>query len=295
MNNEEMAALLVATGDYRVLRKLTPRRLVNEPDDSPAKRALFVDVETTGLSPENDEIIELAMVPFTYSVDGRIFEVQDPFQGLQEPSKPIPPEITRITGIDQSMVEGQKLDLEGVNRLVENADIIIAHNAGFDRKFCERLSPAFKEKPWGCSATQIDWRAENFEGSRLGYLVACAGYFYDRHRALNDCYAAIELLATRLPVSGRLALDALLEQARAISWRIWAIQAPFDLKDHLKRRGYKWSSGENGTRRAWFIDVSVEKREAEIDFLRTEIYRHDPPIEVERIDAFDRFSERAWV
>lgn len=293
MDNEEMAALLEATGDYRILRRLKPRRLINDPDGSICKRALFVDVETTGLAPNEDEIIELAMAPFTYSVDGRIFEVQDSFQGLQEPAKPIPPEITRITGIDQSMVEGRKLDLEAVNRLVEDADIILAHNAAFDRKFCERLSSTFREKPWGCSATQIDWRLENFEGSRLGYLVASAGLFYDRHRALNDCYAAIELLATRLPVSGRLALDVLLEQARAVSWRIWAIHAPYELKDHLKRRGYKWSNGENGNRRAWFIDVKAENRDAEIGFLRSEIYRYEPPLEVERVDAFDRFSERA--
>jgi DNA polymerase-3 subunit epsilon len=293
MDNEEMVALLEATGDYRILRRLKPRRLINDPDDSITKRALFVDVETTGLAPDRDEIIELAMVPFTYSVDGRIFDFQDPFQGFQEPSEPISAEITRITGIEQSMVGGQRLDLEVVNSFVENADIVIAHNAAFDRRFCERLSPTFKGKAWGCSATQIDWRSENFEGSRLGYLVANAGYFYERHRALNDCYAAIELLATRLPVSGKLALDVLLEQARAVSWRIWANHAPFELKDNLKRRGYKWSTGKDGTRRAWYIDVSAERREAEIEFLRSEIYRYDPPIEMKRIDAFNRFSERA--
>jgi DNA polymerase-3 subunit epsilon len=293
MTNEEMISVLEATGVFRVLRKVLPRCIINSPDGTPVKKALFIDVETTGLSFEMDEIIELAMVPFTYGMDGRIFEVQDPFQGFQEPTTPISAEITRITGIDQNMVEGRRLNLEVVNRLVENADIILAHNAAFDRKFCERLSSTFREKPWGCSATQIDWRLENFEGSRLGYLVASVGFFYDRHRALNDCYAAVELLATRLPVSGRLALDILLERARAVTWRIWAIHAPFELKEHLKRRGYKWSSGENGARRAWFIDVSAEKKEAEIGFLHSEIYRYEPPIEVERIDAFDRFSERA--
>jgi DNA polymerase III subunit epsilon len=284
--------LLEATGNYRVLRKISPTCIINERDGTPIKRALFVDVETTGLSAESDEIIELAMVPFTYGIDGRIFEVEEAFQGFQEPSKPISPEITRITGIAQSMVAGKRLDLASVESVASEADIIIAHNAAFDRRFLERLSPSFQTKPWGCSATQIEWRMEGFEGSRLGYLVAQAGYFYDQHRALNDCYAAIELLSMPLPVSGKLALGALLEKARSVVWRIWANHAPFDLKEQLKKRGYKWSSGENGSQRAWYIDVSPEAYEAEIEFLRAEIYRYDPPISTKRVDAYDRFSER---
>ncbi len=60
----------------------------------------------------------------------------------------------------------------------------------------------------------------------------------------------------------------------------------------MKKRGYKWSSGDNGSQRAWYIDVSPEAYEAEIEFLRTEIYRYDPPLSAKRVDAYDRFSER---
>lgn len=292
MTNEEMIAALEATGDFRVLRKVSPRRVINTPDGTPVKRALFVDVETTGLAPEKDEIIELAMVPFTYGMDGQIFEVEEPFQGFQEPGQPISAEITKITGIDQSMVAGHHLDHGTVEAMVSNADIVIAHNAAFDRKFLERLTQAFVTKPWGCSATQVDWKAEGFEGTRLGYLLCRAGYFYDQHRALSDCHAAIELLTTTLPVSGKRAFQILLENARAVTWRIWANHAPYDLKDLLKKRGYKWSAGENGTQRAWYIDVSHEQRDSEIAFLHTEIYRYDAAVTTKRIDAYDRFSDR---
>jgi DNA polymerase III subunit epsilon len=292
MTNDEMIAALEATGDYRVLRKVSPRRFINEPDGTPVKRALFVDVETTGLSPERDEIIELAMVPFTYGMDGRIFELEEPFQGFQEPSQPISAEITKITGIDQTMVAGRHLDHDAIREVLESADIVIAHNTSFDRKFLERLDPAFVTKPWGCSATQVDWKAEGFEGTRLGYLLNRAGYFYDQHRALSDCHAAIELLSTTLPVSGKPALQVVLENARAVTWRIWANQAPYDLKDHLKARGYKWNAGDNGTQRAWYIDVSQEQRDPEIEFLHSEIYRYEAPVTTKRIDAYDRFSDR---
>jgi DNA polymerase-3 subunit epsilon len=293
MNFEEMAASLEASGDYKVLRRIRPRRFINEPDGSPVRTALFVDVETTGLNAATDEIIELAMVPFSYGSDGEIYEVRDAFQSFQEPVGEISEEITKITGIDQEMVAGQKIDWASVENYVANADVILAHNASFDRKFLERYCSAFQFKPWGCSATQVDWRGEDFEGSRLGYLVATAGYFYDRHRALNDCYAAIELLAKPLPKSGRTALSILLENARAVSWRVWANQAPFDLKEQLKKRGYRWSNGENGAQRAWYIDVSEESRDAEIAFLRDEIYRWEAPVNYQKIDAYDRFSVRS--
>ena len=107
MDFEAMAAALEATGEYRVLRKITPRAVITPSDGSPTKTALFVDVETTGLDPERNEIIELGMIPFTYSKDGAIFEVLEPFHGLREPHDTISAEITEITGIDHSMVAGR--------------------------------------------------------------------------------------------------------------------------------------------------------------------------------------------
>ena len=159
-------------GENRILRKLVPRTQINASDGSPTKTGLFVDVETTGLDPERHEIIELAMVPFTYSKDGVIFSTGEPFQGLQEPKEPISAEITAITGITQEMVAGHALDAHQVDAVVEIVDLIVAHNASFDRRFLERFSPSFETKPWSCSIEQVDWRAEGFDGTRLGYLVA---------------------------------------------------------------------------------------------------------------------------
>ena len=84
-----MATALEASGDYRVLRKLVPRTVLAPLNGASFKTALFVDVETTGLDPVNDEIIELAMIPFTYGVNGQIFSTLEPFQSFQQPNVPI--------------------------------------------------------------------------------------------------------------------------------------------------------------------------------------------------------------
>ncbi|CUW37151.1 conserved protein of unknown function（contain Ribonuclease H-like domain& len=169
--HEVMAAALEATGDYRVLRRLVPRQHITQPDGSKARQGIFLDLETTGLDPVKDEIIEMAMVPFTYSLDGRVFEVQAAFQSLRQPADPIPAEITKLTGITDEMVAGKNIDPDEVAAFMAPAALIIAHNAAFDRKFAERFCPSFSTKPWACSMSQVDWAAEGFEGTKLGYLL----------------------------------------------------------------------------------------------------------------------------
>ena len=292
MDSEAMASALEATGDYRVLRKIQGPRTIKPSHGAPTKNGVFVDVETTGLEPDRNEIIELAMVPFTYGDAGEIFSVGEAFHQLREPKEPISAEITAITGITQDMVAGHDLDSIAIESFIEDAHLLVAHNASFDRRFLENYSPIFEMKPWACSIQEVDWRAAGFEGTRLGYLVGEAGFFYDRHRAVNDCYAAIELLAMPLPQSGEPAFKQLLERARKPTWRIWATYAPFDLKDKLRERGYRWNAGGDGALRAWYIDVVEDLRETELAYLQNEIYHREVDIPTRRIDAYRRFSSR---
>jgi DNA polymerase III subunit epsilon len=253
------------------------------------KIAVIVDTETTGLDHTRDEVIELGMVAFLYDEDGRIGEVIGTFNGLREPSVPIGPEITRLTGITPEMVAGQVLDLAAVERFVETADLIIAHNARFDRPFCERLSKGFQVKAWACSHSEIAWSGFGFEGSKLGYLLTQCGWFHQGHRAVEDCHALLEVLASPLPSGAGFPFGHLLTSARKALVRIWAEGSPFDMKDMLKARGYRWNDGTDGRPKAWWVEVDEEAFEAELAFLQREVYRREVEPFSQRITAFERF------
>ncbi|MCA1411738.1 3'-5' exonuclease [Bradyrhizobium sp. NBAIM20] len=287
-----MAEALSLSPDYRVLRRLVARTTYIPTIGQEVRTGILLDTETTGLDHAKDEIIELGMVKFDYTQGGRIVGVRDTFSAFNEPSAPISAEVTALTGITNEDVAGQKFDDAAVTAFAESAVITIAHNSAFDRRFAERYWPVFEHKAWGCSMSEIDWRKHGFAGSQLGYLLNGAGYFHQAHRAVDDCHALLEVLASELPTTGSTALALLLETARKPTMRVWAEQTAFELKDSLKRRGYRWNDGSDGRPKSWFRDVDETALDDEIAFLRTEIYMQDVEPTVQRLTAFTRFSGR---
>jgi DNA polymerase-3 subunit epsilon len=287
-----MADALSRSPDYRVLRRLVPRLPYTPSVGQDTRTAVLLDTETTGLDTQKSEIIELGMVKFDYLPDGRIVGVRETFSAFNEPSASIPPEVTALTGISDEMVAGHRIEEAAVTAFVDDAVIAIAHNSGFDRKFAERYWPVFEQKPWACSATEIEWKKHGFAGGQLGYLLNGAGYFHAAHRAVDDCHALLEVLAFELPTTGAPALALLLETARKPTVRVWAEQSPFELKDSLKKRGYRWNDGSDGRPKSWYVDVCETVLDDEIAFLRTEIYLRDVEPRRQMLTAFTRFSSR---
>lgn len=283
-------AALEAQGEFRVLRRLRPTESMRE---APAgtRRALLADVETTGLDPNRDEIIELAMVPFYYSADDEVVGIGEAFTAVRQPTSPIPTDVIKLTGIDNDMVAGKVIDPTVVAAFA-GSSLVIAHNAPFDRRFLERFCPALAQNPWACSMSEVRWADEGFESNKLAYLALSSGFYYDRHRAMHDCHAVIELLSRALPVTGGGALAALLASARSTTIRCWAENSPFESKELLKGRGYRWNGDDNGQPRAWWIDIGEADVEAEKAFLCAEIYKRDFSFRTAVITALNRHSGR---
>jgi DNA polymerase-3 subunit epsilon len=232
-------ATLQATGEYRVLRKHSPparRTLATAPI---GKLAAFLDCETTGLF-STDKIVELAIVPFEFTSDGRILDVHEGISLLEDPGVAIPREATLVHGLTDADVAGRRIDDDLVADVLKDVVLIIAHNAAFDRGMFDRRFPKLDNFCWACSMKDIGWMEEGLSARMLELIAFRYGIYYDLHRALADCHAAIHILSQALPKSGRSAMGSLVETARKPLVRIWAIESPKQFKDLLKRRGYRW-------------------------------------------------------
>jgi len=200
---DTLADELIQTGDYKVVKRFEPVEFYNQNPGEDIKIGIYLDTETTGMDEDEDEIIELALVPFEFDKAGNIYRLLPAYNAFQDPGIPIPEIITQITGITDDMVKGQSIDLDQVAKMLSDAVIVIAHNARFDRPFVENLLDDFKDIAWACSIADIEWNKEGFEGVKLEFLAYKFGFFYEGHRATIDCQAGIEILSRKFPKSGK--------------------------------------------------------------------------------------------
>lgn len=287
---DQIAEQLDISSEYRVLRKYKRPDLYNDNVVSSEKRiGVFLDVETTGLSYANNKLIELGMVKFEYTEDGSIFRLLDEFNGYQDPNMLIPEFITKLTGITDDMVRGHSIEESEVSEYLTNVDIIIAHNAQFDRAFFETTFPSIPVKSWACSMHDINWKDEDISSFKLEYIAYRYNFFYEGHRAIIDCLAGIHILAQTLFTSKQLALKCLLDKSLQLRFKLWAVNAPYDCKELLKARGYRWITSGNNTR-AWCVELPENEVADEITYLRSDIYKSSFEIPIEILDSHSRFS-----
>jgi len=290
-DHEAMAQALSQHPDFRVLRRLLPRTDYGPVNGQSTRRVIVLDTETTGLDARNEKVIELAML--SVLVDTATGQPVGPvtlYESFEDPGKPIPPQITEITGIDDSMVQGQRIDDAAVTALVEQADLVVAHNAGFDRPFVEARWPVFARKAWNCSFAGIAWKKEGSGSAKLEFLASERGWFYDAHRAQVDCHALLQVLSSPL-ADGQTGLARLLNGAGQTRYKLRATGAPFEAKDKLKSRGYRW----DGEGRVWWCSLaSDDLLDAECAWLRAEVYgQRSARVMLEAMDSLVQFSSRA--
>ena len=290
---EALATQLEQHADYKVLRRLQPvARFVPASADHDLKHALVVDVETTGTDKTADAIIELGLVRFTYDArTGQPVEVVDTDSLLEDPGRPIPPEIVELTGITDDMVRGQRIAESRVRELLDGVVLVLAHNASFDRPFVEQRLPMFRDVHWACTQRDIDWRALGVGSHALEFLVyRHLRAFFDGHRAVDDCRATLALLATETD-DGILPMRVLLEACRVKRARVCAVYAPFESKDLLRARGYKWTGNEGTPARTWCRELPDADVPAEQQWLREQVYTNGRgEAQVQPVDLKRRWS-----
>lgn len=262
--------------------ELLPINLAERTPNERVCAIVFLDTETTGMSPITDKVIELGMVRCTFSLDRKILlSIDRIYDAYEDPKRPIPPEITKLTGITDEMVKDHRFDDDLVLNFIAGNPLVVAHNAKFDRPFFDRRFPALSGCAWACSAKEITWQDYGFGGYKLEFLVQSLGYFYDAHRACNDCLALCYLMHLQ-----QKAFEELINRSLLTTYRIDAIKAPFGVKDQLKDHGYRW----DGNDKIWYINViGTEEAKEQVNFLQSVYPEATRSVRITSMTAKDRF------
>jgi DNA polymerase III epsilon subunit family exonuclease len=158
----------------------------------------FFDIETTGMSPRRDRIVEIAAI--RYGRDASCSE----FQSLVDPGIPIPAFVSRIHRISDEMVAGAPSFAEVANKFLDFADgsTLVAHNAIFDLSFLQEGLLREKLPIWeGGTVDMLKIMRKNLPdlpSHSLANLAVCYGIsFQDNaaHRAMNDVRVTAEIFA----------------------------------------------------------------------------------------------------
>ncbi|MEF9951231.1 MAG: PolC-type DNA polymerase III [Clostridium sp.] len=151
------------------------------------------DIETTGLNKVTEEITEIGAVKVK---NGEIIET---FSALVNPLKPIPYEITKLTGITNEMVKGK----DSIDRVMPKflefiGDIpVVAHNAKFDTGFiiekCTKLNLKFSNVIVD-TLTLARWLLKDLKRHKLNILTEHFNIKLDNHhRAVDDAVATAHI------------------------------------------------------------------------------------------------------
>lgn len=159
-----------------------------------------IDLETTGLDPRRDAIVEIAAVPF---LDGRSGPA---YTTHVNPGRPIPPDSVRVHGITDSMVAGCPMIGDVLPRLdaVCGGRVLVGYGVGFDLAVLgrarrahgyARMANAVLDTKGLAAALHPEWAGFPLEelATRLGIGVL------GRHTSEGDARAAGEILLALIP------------------------------------------------------------------------------------------------
>lgn len=203
--------------------------LCPEEANTPTDRFVAIDVETTGLNPAENRVIELAAARFVRQSSGA-FEVVETFQCFLNPGCVLPAEVVQLTGITQDQIEREgRPPLEGLRAFLEfvSTDPVCAHNALFDLGFIRY--EGFRVEP--IEAPHLKFNPILVDTLNLSRLLwpDCQKFSLDRvcsylqiplkqhHRALDDAQACGKILARALQREPELTWNAINERAGCIS------------------------------------------------------------------------------
>ena len=233
------------------------------PADSPEQSAeesaavrtlLIVDTETTGLDPQLDHCLEIGVILF--DVPSRQLLAQQSF--LLPVETNAAEAINRIPASATNLPQPWRPALSYLRSLLDAADVLVAHNAAFDRQWFGRGHLPATDKRWLCSMEDVRWPAGRQLRSRPSVRDLALAYeipVWAAHRALTDCTYLAEVFRRCED------LEQLLE--RGLEPRqLMRAQVSYDDRHLARDAGFRWNEPVKG---AWARRLS-EREARDLDF-----------------------------
>ena len=214
------------------------------------ERLLVLDTETTALSRDQGQCIEVGAVLF--HVPSRAVLMQVSFL-LPCPSNPAEP-INGIPAAVSRLSQPWQAGLACFEAMVAAADAVLAHNANFDRQWFGQAPLPTLSKPWICSMEDIRWPAERQLRATPSVRDLALAYgipVWAAHRALTDCIYLIQVLerSTDLELLLQLALEPR---------RLYRACLGYAERHRAKEAGFRWNEPVRGSWCRRLSDREVE-------------------------------------
>ncbi|WP_414153417.1 3'-5' exonuclease [Prochlorococcus sp. MIT 1300] len=209
---------------------------------------LILDTETTGLDPLKDQCLEIGAILF--SVSSRSTLAQQSFlipvdENSAEGINQIPASITNLR-------QPWRKALSYFQDLVDTADLLVAHNVDFDRKWFGREPLPKLFKPWLCTMEDICWPADRHLRRRPSVRDLALSYgvpVWAAHRALTDCIYLAEVFKRCDD------LELLIEHGLEPKKLVKALVS-YEERQLARTAGFRWNDPVQG---AWTLRLSARE------------------------------------
>ena len=232
-------------------------------ESAAVRTLLIIDTETTGLDPQLDHCLEVGVILF--DVPSRQVLAQQSF--LLPVEANAAEAINRIPAAATNLPQPWRPALSYLQSLLDAADVLVAHNAAFDRQWFGRGHLPATDKPWLCSMEEMRWPAERLLRSRPSVRDLALAYeipVWAAHRALTDCIYLAEVFRRCDE------LEQLVE--RGLEPRqLMRAQVSYDDRHLARDAGFRWNEPVKG---AWARRLS-EREARDLDFPVVPV---DPPM-----------------
>ena len=228
-----------------------------DPPELPAgrpQRLLILDTETTGLDPGRDRCIEVGAVLFDVTHRAVLTQISFLLPCDDNPARPVNGIDPAVTQLPQPWPQA----LQCFEAMLAAADLVVAHNATFDRQWfgLGPLPPI--TKPWLCSMEDLRWPADKRLRSNPSVRDLALAYgvpVWAAHRALTDCLYIAQVFE-RCPE-----LEQLL-QAGLEPRRLYRARLSYEERHKAREAGFRWNEPISG---AWSRRLS-EREAALLNF-----------------------------